>query len=297
MAFTLKIQSVDKTDKTNSFDFKKMINDCGLRYGSDNEYYVLEEGKQNKSTAILYNPARIGRGIYFECGELASGTITVNYSIPTTGAEIRDFVKVVKEIVSQLGEVTMYCEEEEKEYTLETLEANIDIMIEFSLKNLHVFCNNDEYEQFILTLAMFPWYMDDEKRTLYKKCPNLDDFEQTIHDLQKGDYYFATPSLYRSREDEKVLGVYTLTEELESIFPVDPTDCLNLDDFTIDRGYIRFFIYSENKSLDGVYPYDKFIDFVMEKGAESFDERRILVPPITKDEIMEFIESVKDEKY
>lgn len=294
MAFTLVIQAVDKSDKTKDFQFREMVNNCGMKFGSDNEYYVLEEGKQNQSSAILFNPRRIGRGIYLEYGELASGTIKAGYSIPTTATEIRDFVKVVKEIAKQFGDVTLYCEEEEKEYTIEELEANIDIMIEFSLKNLHVFCNNDEYEQFILTLAMFPWYMDDKKRTSYKKCSSLDDFEQTIHDLQKGDYYFATPTLYRSREDEKVLGVYTLTEDCESIFPLDPTDCLNLDDFTIDRGLIRFFIYSENKSLDGVYPYDKFLDFVEEKGLQSFDEKRVIIPPITKEEILEFTESVKE---
>ena len=294
MAFTLKIQVADKSDKTKSFSFEKLVKNCGMKYGSDNEFFVLEEGKQNQSTAILYNPERIGRGIYFESGELSTGAVTVSYSIPTTASEIKDFVKVVREIASQLGDVTMYCEEEEREYTVESLEANIENMILFSLKNLHVFCNNDEYEEFILTLAMFPWYMDDSKRTLYKKCETLDDFEQTIHELQKGDYYFATPTLYRSREDEKVLGVYTLTEDCESIFPVDPTDCVNLDDFTIDRGLIRFFIYSENKSLDGVYPYDQFLDFVMEKGTRPFDEKRVIVPPISKEEIQAFIDSVKE---
>ena len=82
---------------------------------------------------ILYNPNRLG---------ISKGEITISYNIPTTSAEIRDFVRIVKEIDRQFVKSTFYCEEEEIDYTIETLEANIDRMIAFSVDKLHEFCNN-----------------------------------------------------------------------------------------------------------------------------------------------------------
>ena len=39
------------------------------------------------------------------------------------------------------------------------------------------------------------------------KASDLDDFEETIHELQAGDFYYAKPSLMKNKNDGKVLAV------------------------------------------------------------------------------------------
>ena len=73
-----------------------------MKYGSSNEFYILQEDVINQNTAVLYNPTRIGRGIFFDGSKAAEGEISLSYNIPTTVAEIVDFVRIVKEVERQL---------------------------------------------------------------------------------------------------------------------------------------------------------------------------------------------------
>ena len=50
---------------------------------------------------------------------------------------------------------------------------------------------------------------------------------------------------------------------------------------------ISFFIFSEKRTLDGIYDYDKFIKYVMEHGATKYDANHILLPEYTKEQILE----------
>ena len=293
MSFTLVIQSKGLFNKAKSIDFAALLNNCKLSYGSYNDFYTMDEGKTKNGTAILYNPNRIGRGIFFDAGNVSKGEIKVSYNIPTTAAEIEDFVKVVKEVERQFGKASLHCEEENKDYSSSELEKNIPFMTEFSLKQLNEGCVKNGNMQYILTLAKFPWYMDDEKKEKYKTIKSLDDFEETIHGLQKNDVYYAKPSLFKDGKSGKILAFYTLTSNCESYFPVKPDSFLNFDAPKIDEALVRFFIYEEEKVVDGYYPYEKFVEFIKEKGATKFDAERLRVPEISKAEIMEFVESVK----
>lgn len=289
MAFTLRINSKGLFSKAKSIDFDAIIKNCKLEYGSANEFYVMNEGEKDGETAILYNPDRIGRGIFFDSEKVSQGEITVSYNIPTTASEIRDFISVVKEIVRQFGKASLYSEEEEREFTTTTLENNASSMIEFSRQKLNEFCRDQDFAQCILTLAKIPWYLDADKREQYKYCTSLDDFEETIHELQKCDVYYAKPSLYRNQNDGKILAYYTLTNDCESCFPINPESFINLDNIKIDEAFIRFYFYEEDKILDDFYPYARFIDFVKEKGAVKFDAEHLRIPDISKEEIYEFI--------
>ena len=63
MAFTLQIKQKKLLGKT-TLDLPSLADACGLCYGSNNDFYILQEGEQERGTAILYNPNRIGRGIF-----------------------------------------------------------------------------------------------------------------------------------------------------------------------------------------------------------------------------------------
>ncbi|SDJ65667.1 protein of unknown function [Lachnospiraceae bacterium G41] len=293
MAFTLVIQRKGLFSKAKSIDFATLLNNCKLSYGSYNDFYTMDEGKTKSGTAILFNPNRIGRGIFFDSRNINKGEIKVEYNTPTTTAEIEDFVKVAKEVERQFGKASFHFEDENKYFSSSELEKMIPQMSEFSLKQLNEGSSKIDNAQYILTLAKFPWYMDDEAKEKYKTAKTLDDFEETIHGLQKDDVYYAKPSLFKDGKSGKILAFYTLTSNCESYFPVKPDSFLNLYAPKIDEAFIRFFIYEEEKVVEGHYPYDKFVEFIKEKGATKFDAERLRVPEISKAEIMEFVESVK----
>lgn len=294
MAFTLTIKSKGLFNKAKSIDLEAILKNCGLRYGSDNEFYILIDGEVNNNTVILYNPNRIGRGIFFDYGNVGKGEVTLSYNIPTTAAEIKDFIKVTKEIERQFGKASFYCEEEKRDFTTSSLEENFDRMVEFSRIKLNEFCSNEEMKKFILTMAMFPWYMDEDKREKYKTCTSLDDLENTIHNLQSADLYYAKPTLFRNNNDGKIMAAYTMTTNCDSSFPVNPESFLNMGNIKIDESIIRFFVYEENKPLDGFYPYSKFVEFIKQKGATKFDAERLQIRGLSKEEIMEFVNSMRN---
>ena len=290
MAFTLQIRKKGFFGNKN-IDLKLILKNCNLKYGSSNEFYILQEDVINQNTAVLYNPTRIGRGIFFDGSKAAEGEITLSYNIPTTVAEIVDFVRIVKEVERQLKKVALYCVEEEREYTTQTLEDNIPNMTQFSLQSLHEFCKK-EYSTYILTLAMWPFVMNKEQVLEFSECKDLQKFEQLLHDMQAIDAYYAKPTLMQNKADGKILAIYTLTEECVSIFPVKADDFLNLDSIKIDEGLVRFYIFSENQARDGMFSYDRFISYMSEHGARKFDDTHLLIPSITKDEIDHMISEI-----
>lgn len=292
MAFTLRIKrkSILGNKKV---DFYKLLSNCHLNFGSNNEFYILEENRKNQKTAVLYNPDRIGRGIFYNENEANKGIIEVTYNIPTTEAEISDFINIVCEIESQMKKIDLYCVEEERKYTVKGLIENKEKMIQFSLESLHNFCSNPNYEHFILTLAKWPYFMETEQAEEFSACENLISFEQTLHEIQNEDVYYARPNLIHRKTDDKILAVYTLTEKCDSVFPLQADGFINFDNIKIDEGLIGFFIYSENQVRDGLFSYEKFINYMLEHGSEKFDKTHILIPRLTKMDIENVIKYIK----
>lgn len=284
MAFTLKIQS-KALFGNKAVDFKKLVTNCGLQFGHNNEFYVLEDGAKD-NTVVLYNPNRIGRGIYFDGRKMKEGKVEISYNIPTTEAEITDFIIICKELVRQLKKVEMYCVEEECKYDIEQLEANKERMIQFSVSKLNEFCANKEYESHIFTLAMWPLVLTEDLVSKFERCTDLCEFEQILHDKQCMDVYYAKPKILRKQTGE-IGAFYTFTEECESIFPLKADGFINLDGLVINEGYVRYFIFSENRILDDLYDYDKFIQYMLDHGAKYFDKSHIFVPSMTKVQIEE----------
>lgn len=295
MAFALKIKSKGLFGRVKSINFNELISNCNLRYGSANDFQILREGQIEQNTAVLYNPNRIGRGIFIDMNKVSEGEITISHSIPTTRTEIQDFVKVAKEIERQFKKASFYCEDEKKEYSTSELENNIENMVEFNRKSLQQFMNNEQFPQLILTLAKYPWFLENEYREAYKACMNLDDFENRIHALQDNDYYYAKPSLMKNNNDNKVYAFYALTSNCASIFPTKANSFINMSNVKVDEGRVQFFIFEEKKMMDGIYSYDKFVEYLMNNGATKFDASHILIPGnVSKEEIIKIIESIKD---
>ena len=289
MAFTLKINSKGLF-RAKGINFGELLNKTGMSFGSENEFHILTDGELSDNTGILFNPKRIGRGIFIDMRNVGNGELTVSYNIPTTAAEIRDFVSVVKEIGNQFGKASYYCEEEEREYTLSILEKNIDNMIAFSVEKLNDFARNKEFSQLILTLARFPWYIEDEKRSEFMTCRNLDGFEEAVHNHQKDDVHYAKPSLFRSKDDGRIFALYTMTDDCESIFPIDPSCFVGYNNIKIEYAIVNFYDFGKERILEGTCPYSKFVDFMKQNGAVPFDAEHLRVPGINIETITKFVD-------
>lgn len=290
MAFTLKIES--KTLFGNkAVDFGQLIHNCGLQFGHNNEFYILEEGAAD-NTVILYNPNRIGRGIFFDGRRMKEGKVEISYNIPTTEAEIVDFICVAKELERQLKKVEMYCVEEKCKYTTAQLEQNKERMVQFSREKLNEFCANKEYSSYIFTLAMWPLELTEEMVASFETCTDLREFEQLLHDKQSMDVYYAKPKLLQKQTGE-VGAFYTFTEECESIFPVKKDGFLCMERINIDESFVRYYIFSEDRLMDGLYDYDKFVQYMLKHGATYYDKSHILVPSMTKEQIEKLAEATK----
>lgn len=221
------------------------------------------------------------------------GEITISYNIPTTGSEIEDFIRAVAEIERQMKSARMYCEEEEREYTLEELVENKARMEAFSLRRLNEFCQREDYAAYIFTLVMWPVFLTDEDVKRFAVCDKLEEFEEYVHEKQAMDVYYAKPRLLRNSQNNKIGAFYVLTEECESVFTVSADEFINQDGIQIDEGFIQFYIYSEDRMVDGLFDYEKFMKYLLEHGVEYFDASHVLVPSLTKDVINEMVRAIE----
>lgn len=286
MAFTLQIKQKKLFGKT-ILEIPSLARDRGFHYGSNNDFYILQENEQAQETAVFYNPERIGRGIYFDGRKAREGYYEISYNIPTTKAEITDFAKLAREIERRLGKAEMYCVEEERTFTVGELEQRIEDFAAFSRKSLNQFCGNKEFGSHILTLARWPYTLTEEKAAAWESCTDLSDFEQTLHDMQARDVYYAKPRLLQKSGTREIGAFYVLTEGCESVFPVRADGFLNLSELKVKEGFVQFVLYSEQRALDGLFPYECFMEELGGYGVRQFDADHILIPPLTKGQLEE----------
>ena len=284
MAFTLQIKQKKLFGKT-VLDIPSLARACGLCYGSNNEFYILQENEQKNRTAVLYNPAHIGRGIYFDGSKAREGYYEISYNIPTTRSEITDFARLAGEIERRLGRADMYCVEEERAFTGRELEQGIEDFAAFSRKSLNQFCGNKEFKSHILTLARWPYTLTEDKAAAWETCTDLSDFERTLNGLQARDVYYAKPRLLQKNDTKEIGAFYALTEECESVFPVRADGFLNLGELKVTEGFVQFVLYSEQRVMEGMFPYEQFIEELNGYGVQKFDADHILIPSMTKAEL------------
>lgn len=111
------------------------------------------------------------------------------------------------------------------------------------------------------------------------------DFEQTLHAVQSRDVYYAKPRLLQKNGAAEIGAFYVLTEECESVFPIRADGFLNLSDLKISEGFIQFYIYSEDRILDGLYSYERFMEEIRQYDIQQFDVDHILIPPMNKESL------------
>ena len=127
----------------------------------------------------------------------------------------------------------------------------------------------------------------------------IDTFSRIVRDIQNLDAYSANQQFYQNREDGKIMGAYTITESVRTIIPYKPSvefhnsDMLKNDD--IAYWNMAFVVINGDENDRNSYQpagriaYDDFIKKLPKEKYRFIDASYIMVEPLTKEEISDFL--------
>lgn len=268
-------------------NLEKILKNCKLSFGSYNDFYILEEDNTYDDMMTVYNPEKIGRGICLDFKEIGNGELTLACIVPATPTEIDDFFNIIREIKSQYKNMEIYFEDEKVDE--DKFFGLTNTILNVSLDYLKKDCSKDS--KIVHKLACFPYTFSDEQRNLFKNATDLKEYEDLLHNVQSRDSYYAKPTLRKFPTNDGILACYVFTSDCESIFPIKGNIFLHRNKFEISDSCINFFI-GEAKLIDGIYKYDEFIEYVLDKGVEYFDKDHIIVN-MSDEEVLEMVESLQ----
>ena len=127
----------------------------------------------------------------------------------------------------------------------------------------------------------------------------IDTFSNIIKEIQYLDAYSANQQFYQNREDGKIMGAYTITESVRTIIPYKPSvefhnsDIVKNDD--IAYWNMTFVVINGDENDRNSYQpvgriaYDEFIKKLPKEKYRFIDASYIMVEPLTKEEISDFL--------
>ena len=128
---------------------------------------------------------------------------------------------------------------------------------------------------------------------------SIDTFSRIVRDIQNLDAYSANQQFYQNREDGKIIGAYTITERVRTIIPYKPSvefhnsDIVKNDD--IAYWNMAFVVINGDENDRNSYQpvgriaYDEFIKKLPKEKYKFIDASYIMVEPLTKEEISDFL--------
>ena len=127
----------------------------------------------------------------------------------------------------------------------------------------------------------------------------IDTFSNIIKEIQYLDAYSANQRFYKNSEDGRIMGAYSITESVRTIIPYKPSvefhnsDIVKNDDIAFwNMGFVVI-NGDENdpNSYQGVgqLDYDDFIKKLPKEKYKFIDASYIMVEPLTKEEISNFL--------
>lgn len=220
----------------------------GMSCGVMDDAFRLMEGKTGELT-IVYGKEKVQRGI-----ELSTKKKKVNLrmSLPTSEDEILFFYDYVKKICS-LFHTTVF-EREGERSSLTQIPSYIEYDRNASIGALQMMEENLENGTYA-TLSLYAVYnpIAIDKKDLYLISKDLQKLGTFLEEKQSIDAYYGSATIYQ-KPDHTMLGIYTLTEDVLSIFPLEPT--VMIDKTKIETIYISF-VFDEK--MQGIMKYQDFL--------------------------------------
>ena len=127
----------------------------------------------------------------------------------------------------------------------------------------------------------------------------IDTFSNIIKEIQYLDAYSANQQFYQNNEDYRIIGAYTLTENLRTILPYEPSVEFENSDIVknheISFWNIGFVVINGDENDPNSYQvagnlnYDDFIKKLPENKYKFIDASYIMVEPLNKEEILDLL--------
>ena len=127
----------------------------------------------------------------------------------------------------------------------------------------------------------------------------IDTFSNIIKEIQYLDAYSANQQFYQNNEDYRIIGAYTLTENLRTILPYKPSvefensDIVKNDEISFWNIALVTINGDENDpnsyQVAGNLNYDDFIKKLPINKYKFIDASYIMVEPLSKEEILELV--------
>ncbi|MCL2633856.1 MAG: DUF4299 domain-containing protein [Oscillospiraceae bacterium] len=256
-----------------------------LSYGSGDAYHRLDEGKTNEDGFILFNPAHIGRGIGVEWKKGEKNKVFLRLPFPASEEDVDDFYNVVERIIA-------FWEADEFEQDGSILPVSIipeqRVHIKgFNLETLNKMCS-DTHGALTLYCAMNPLNLTVEEIEQFTVAKSLDNFRDYMHEKQSIDAYYAVPRFY-GIDNNKIMGVYTVTEDVVSIVPKEPYLPFGVE-LEVDEWEVCLFSQTRN-GIVGNCKYEDFISSVIE--FSEYDSTHIVFKGLSLDKIDEIIDKYR----
>ena len=128
----------------------------------------------------------------------------------------------------------------------------------------------------------------------------IDTFSNMVKEIQYLDAFSANQRFFRNREDGKIIGAYTLTQNLRTILPYKPSvefensDMVKNEDIAFWNIGLVTIDGDENDpnsyQVAGQLDYDDFIKKLPKDKYRFIDASYILIEPLSKEEILGLLE-------
>ena len=127
----------------------------------------------------------------------------------------------------------------------------------------------------------------------------IDTFSNIIKEIQYLDAYSANQQFYQNNEDDRIIGAYTLTENLRTILPYKPSveyensNIVKNEEVSFWNIVLVFIDGDENDEnsyqVAGEIDYNDFIKKLPINKYKFIDASYIMVEPLSKEEILELV--------
>ena len=199
--------------------------------------------------------------------------------------------KMGTEIVNERGET----------YTIDNIEKfDYEPDILYGIKVITENIKSGESSNYIIFGTTRPVSFDEKMIDEINNSDSpIDTFSRIVRDIQNLDAYSANQQFYQNREDGKIMGAYTITESVRTIIPYKPSvefhnsDIVKNDD--IAYWNMGFVVINGDENDPNSYQrvgqldYDDFIKKLPKEKYRFIDASYIMVEPLTKEEISDFL--------
>jgi len=193
---------------------------AGLRVGHWNQAGALDDGP-GADGRVLCDPAHLGRGLFVQAVPGEKKQVRLRQTVPCTPADL-DLLYGLAASLCRKWKADSFLQDGET-VRIRELEQVKRAAEEQSLAILRSAGERWETDGLrLITAARFPIYMEPDIPARFRDAENLAFFEEYLHRKQSAECYYAKPSFYRHSNGTDVMGAYTLTEGVDSIFPLSP---------------------------------------------------------------------------